>query len=625
MKEVTAFSRPSFKCQDVDPYYIFEHIDEFDIRQIALDFTCYRPDFTVKFNDENHPVTYTTSFWAKNTLSISGVYYEKHQDLIDKLIIEICKKTKLSDIVIPNTILIDDKKLDAIRTNENIKNITLGSKEDIYTLDSNTYYKFKDSKVESISTSAVSPELENNFDPMIYYNQNKKLVGDDTYEDLSTTKTLHIRKPLSEEELHNLKYLNKEANIKIYFDTTHQFIEIINRFKELNQQRSIIININNKNNFNNYLFSHLNELENTQNIKVNMPYETNPVDLITYIKHEKELIEMIKPALDLSPFEKYLYAYNIAKQFKEYKENKEDPSSSRKLYQLLDNEYMVCVGFSRLLGDLLDKLGIENNDYSVTIETAYDDLNRNITVIPDKVTNEKTGKSHEILPSPGGHARREVHLIDEKYDINGYFIADPTWDNILDHDSYIHALMTHDEFVGTKRYNYMNRTNANELFFVHNIEEFYQKLNILLDKNPKKTIDNFIEDLLKRICKIDTKFYKLLVNKYQITDNKPLSLPFEKQQDILLEIGTHIISKTNNIVDGEKFKQGIAVIYSQFYDPTSVDIEALVNETIEYNKKRYDTSFPKRFRIDKDGNETIELNEFNKFDIETNPEEKKSL
>jgi len=56
----------------------------------------------------------------------------------------------------------------------------------------------------------------------------------------------------------------------------------------------------------------------------------------------------------------------------DYKENEFNKKESRRLYSILINKYMVCVVFSRLFGDLLNKMGIENNDLSISIDTGYD-------------------------------------------------------------------------------------------------------------------------------------------------------------------------------------------------------------------------------------------------------------
>ena len=70
-----------------------------------------------------------------------------------------------------------------------------------------------------------------------------------------------------------------------------------------------------------------------------------------YLKEDKyldELVEGIKNS-GLSPLERYIAVYNIVKNYKAYKENEKDKEQSRALRYILKNEYMVCVGFSKLL------------------------------------------------------------------------------------------------------------------------------------------------------------------------------------------------------------------------------------------------------------------------------------
>ena len=65
---------------------------------------------------------------------------------------------------------------------------------------------------------------------------------------------------------------------------------------------------------------------------------------------------------------------------------------------------MVCVGFSNMFGDLLDKLGIENSELSVSVDISYDAA----TIGREEILKEKSVES-------SGHARRYVHIVDEKY------------------------------------------------------------------------------------------------------------------------------------------------------------------------------------------------------------------
>lgn len=105
---------------------------------------------------------------------------------------------------------------------------------------------------------------------------------------------------------------------------------------------------------------------------------------------------------DLSPYEKYIAIYDIVRSFKEYrfyedsrKKDREAPDQSRNVYLLLINEWIVCAGYSQLLNSLLTRIGIPSIEWVVSYET---------------------------------HARNYVHIKDDKYHIDGFYMCDPTWD-----------------------------------------------------------------------------------------------------------------------------------------------------------------------------------------------------
>ena len=72
-------------------------------------------------------------------------------------------------------------------------------------------------------------------------------------------------------------------------------------------ENKIIIQNYDKNKINNIIF---NDLENYFNRNIEIELGIDKYNINDYIKYEKRLIDMIKPALKLSPLERYLYAYN---------------------------------------------------------------------------------------------------------------------------------------------------------------------------------------------------------------------------------------------------------------------------------------------------------------------------
>lgn len=103
---------------------------------------------------------------------------------------------------------------------------------------------------------------------------------------------------------------------------------------------------------------------------------------------------------DFSPLEKIMYVYDMVrdKVYSEVDED-EDKAHSRNLSSALLGDKIVCLGYSIIFQTLLNKLDIDC--YKITLK----DINSN-----------------------DGHARVAVHVKDEKYDIDGVYFFDPTWD-----------------------------------------------------------------------------------------------------------------------------------------------------------------------------------------------------
>lgn len=607
-----AFEYSNFKCKPIDIDYLIEHVDEYDIGSFELDVCMQLDDVYIAYTDNEHPVSYVDSVFYKKTLAILSEYYVSNKEKVDKLIVEICKRTKQSLIRLKDVSLISSEVIDTIASNGNIKEVELAPNSG-YVLDFDTYKKLKDSgHITDVYSGGVCEELKDNFDEMISYNQMRHLVCGNGYNSLQQAGCFFFTSEVSDEEIENIKYIRDGADIYIVFDNCHRVAEIINRLYELGRSNKIKVNIDEKNAFNEYLFTHVNEFHNMRDIIVS--YTGLEHDMATYLKYEKRLVELVRPAMNLSPFEKYLYAYNITKHFKEYNESEEDKQKSRDLYKILDNEYMVCVGYSKLLGDLLDKLGIPNYSMNVTVETGLDDVPEDALVIPDYIENKKTKEVHEVVINGEGHARRKVHIVDSKYGIDGYYFADPTWDNDLQHDTYNYACMVGDEYIGLDRYNYLDVRGHSELFFVHSLEEFYYKLNILLDKNPLRDVNNYIHSLYKEFELLDSEFAKELKSKYPKIDrynNKDVDK--ETIQSILLDIGERIVEKSNKMIDGNSFREAIRVLYENFYGISEEEVMQRVEETMEYNRTRQNKAFPVRYKVDGELREPV-MNQFNKFD-----------
>lgn len=613
---IKGYDVDNFNCSKIDSNLSFEQLISKDIESFRLNTELIIGDKTFIFVDKENPIMYMSNFFFDKTLIIDKDFMENNKETVFSTLISYIKNMKSEKIKIEDLELINDEVLKAIIENSNIKKVKLGNKENIFFLNSKLYEEFKKANKEEIITDGVTEELKDNFDSIIAYNNTKTLVADYSYDNLVNSSSIIIKSKLSHEELENLKYISNTAEVIIYFEKCENVFQIINKLRELNFSNSVEVRIENKNTFNRYLFENINNLIDTSNIKVN---EEGKIDSFeTYYVNERKLVELVKPAFDLSPFEKYLYVYDLVNKYKKYKENKDDKSMSRDLYKLLDSEYMVCVGYSKLLKDLLLKLGIEAYEYLVTVDIGLDDVPIDTRVMPNFISGGNPSNTHEVLTNGAGHVRLFVNLVDPKYEINGYYIADPTWDNDMENHAFNYALMTHDEFNSTDRYNYMNIYGVQELFFVHSLEEFYYKLNVLLDKNPNKSVKDYVSSLVMYFKDTDMLFYQELMSKYEFLNSYLSKSSRDDIQNVLLNIGEHILTKTNNLVDGEKFKNGITSLYEngvwQLKDEENIEDE--VNKIMEYNKKRHEFCFPIRYMIDRNGVEIVMMNAVNKFDIE---------
>lgn len=610
-EERKAFDYPKLMCQVIKND---TKIAELEIKRIIFDDTYETNGKLVAYTDFEHPITYCNSFRVWNALIINKEYYQAHKQEVDRIISDIVKRVNSNEFAISDNNLISDELIEGLSKNPNIKKVKLGSKDDVYLLSGGDYETLNNGIITNIETYGVSEELEDNFDSIINFNQNKKMVGKHTYKSLVNEKIIfYISDTLSKEDLENLKYLNENATVDIMFDDCKQVIEIMKRFKELGQCRNFIVNISDKNEFNTYLFEHINDFSDCDNMIISVLGED--FNLVTYLKYERRLIDMITPAMNFSPFEKYMYAYNIVKQFKEYKENKEDKNSSRLLYDLLDSEYMVCAGYASLLCDLLDKLGIPSIYYSVSFVNGLEDVKTDEIVLHDYYDANK----EEVLIERSSHARCKVHIVDPKYGINGYYISDPTWDNDMNDDLYNFCLMTYDEYLGISSETFLDIRGYDELYFVHSLEEFYQKLKFLLDNNSDKQVYDYVRMLVNDLKRLDSTFYVELIDKYSSLISKNYKgLSMEMLQDVLLEIEKRIISKNNNYVKGSKIMECVSFLYKNAYGMSSLDAEKKLQKTMEINKERQKMAFHKKYKIDKNDTEFVMLNAINKFDMAKN-------
>lgn len=602
------------KYEVVTPEYLADNIMFIHLSNIELDVPTYlnindNDNVKMQQTDFSNPLVLKKDSDYTYSLYINHEFYLANKEQIDSLLCYLVSKVNNIKLSICDKDLINDNLIDSLCKNKNLKELDLGEYygDESYILKHEDYLKFKSSTIKEVKTNLVDDKLKSVFDSMITCNMKKKLIGKNTYLDLNDQGYFcTLQDALSEEELENFKYIHKDVVIKISGETVFDLEKICNKLKEFNKTNKIKIEVKDKEEFNKFILS--------RNIDYkNIDISFNSLDslfLDTYIKLEKTLYQFIEPAKYLSPFEKYIYVYNITKKFKEYKESDIEPFAARNLYSVLRSEYIVCVGFSNLFGDLLDKLGIKNMYLSNGVDTSYDDINK----------LEDFEESNKVAVR-SGHARRYIYLVDEKYDIDGFYIADPTWDNDLKEDYYNHLIMTDREASCTKRYSFIDKKERLELFNVNSLEEFYEKINFYIKKDQiKKYCAPFlVEDIINNIKPLDPIFINNLYKKYNIVDK--YSYP-DDLSNIIFDLGNYIVSHVNKNVSGDTIMKAVEVIYRHSYGYSEEVLEDKLNEVRQKNKERHDKLFPKRYKMYADGNSEIYDNETNKFDIEENTSNK---
>lgn len=289
------------------------------------------------------------------------------------------------------------------------------------------------------------------------------------------------------------------------------------------------------------------------------------------MKKENDILELMVSDIknsNYSPFEKYIGVYNIVKKFKKYKENKDNKTVSRNITSILNNEYMVCVGYAELLNILLAKVGINSYCYSVSVDVSYDE--------------GFTKEEKEVDLS--GHERIIFHINDPKYDINGFYQADPTWDNDLENDYYNHALISFEKNKLASRY---FRLNSEDLILNSpTFKDFEQKINFIINRNQNGKAES-LDSIRAAYCSVIVKIFDLIKN----LNPNIYAILKEKYKELL------IYSFDYNIALADEFLTEIGNYFVENYGK-DISFETIVDAACNVNKNvfNFDESEFKKYK-----------------------------
>lgn len=571
-------------------YYVadIEVKDSYSLNDDAtsnLDMIFLEDNLSVKYTDETHPIIIYP--YSTFPVVVFPDFFNKYKDLLLKIKteqdIEKIQGKKNARRKVESTIIINEKFNNLVDIIDYIDD------------DCNCLIRIENIKLDDVILKKLRSKKNN----IEYFDENDKktIISSKyailyyTYESLKEYKKIIIDETITARDISNLLLVPDDTVIEWKFsgDSISKFddynsIEKILDYLEYNGKKNIVrIYVPKRVPFaqtNLYLKSY-------QNPKVIVHNDGSDYTLSSYVENDLYLSYLVNDIKNssLTPYEKYMQVYNLVKNFKPYRDNPDDTAAPRSLKYIVDNEYIVCSGFASLLIALLEKVGIDAYYYSVKVQ--------------------EKGNEEDYF----GHARVIVNLIDDKYRINGYYIADPTWDNSFKYNFLTHSTITFEE---SSQENETFKDNLeSELFNVKSIWEYIERVKKILNKDNDDSIEFRYKDLVQKILDIfknlNPSYYELLQKEHQdlMIDMKSFNSNFDENiyKAFILEIGSHILTKTNKIVYRQKVVQASVVGEHKLRVKKSV-LSNLAKKRIAREKERllkddaidYKHEFPKAFR-----------------------------
>ena len=439
-KLISFHLKDSYKAGDMINYPWEENLDE---------------NKEIIYTDKNHPFLFAKKYFVS---VMNKEFFNLHKKEIIDAYIRYFKECKEYYGDIPN-FLFTDEILDVLLQK---KGITLNL-VDVY-----------------LTKEQIDKIREHHIDAYVKYNDEKIQVSSrfvlfgNTIDDLKDSDRLLINSgSLKKVNKDNLQYLKSNATLELIVsniqndersleETYKNLSEIVVELDKLGNNNTIIVPVSKRSLFNKY-FKNLN----LKNAKIIVRNDSYDYSFEEYLEEEKKLDKLVEPIVNsnLSPLERYFAVYNIVKNYKKYKESDDKMVvKARDLRYILNNEYIVCVGFVKLLEILLDKVGINSNKLDVEVDISYD---KGFTVEEKSVVM-------------GQHVRLMASIDDDKYGVHGLYVSDPTWDNNLSKNYLNHALMTADKATISSRMFKYNKMKFN--LDIHSFSDFNKIVNFELKR-----------------------------------------------------------------------------------------------------------------------------------------------
>ena len=550
-----------------------------------LDMIFLEDNLSVKYTDETHPIIIYP--YSTFPVVVFPDFFNKYKDLLLKIKteqdIEKIQGKKNARRKVESTIIINEKFNNLVDIIDYIDD------------DCNCLIRIENIKLDDVILKKLRSKKIN----IEYFDENDKktIISSKyailyyTYESLKEYKKIIIDETITARDISNLLLVPDDTIIEWKFSgdsiiksEDYNSIEKALDYLEKNGKKNTVrIHVPKR-----VPFSQTNlYLKSYQNPRVIVHNGESDYTLYSYVENDLYLSYLVNDIKNsnLTPYEKYMQVYNLVKNFKPYRDNPDDLDAPRSLKYIVDNKYIVCAGFANLLIALLEKVGINAYYYSVEIK--------------------ETGQEKDY----SRHARVIVNLTDKKYGIDGYYIADPTWDNSLKNNFLTHSTITFEE--STQENETFKDNLELELFNINSIYEYIERVKKILSKDEDNSIEfrykDFVQKILDIFKELNPSYYKLLQNKHQdlMNDMKSFNPKFDENiyKAFIFEIGSHILTKTNKIVDRQKVVQASVMGEHKLRIKKSV-LSNLAKRRVESERARllqidaidYKREFPKAFK-----------------------------
>ena len=196
------------------------------------------------------------------------------------------------------------------------------------------------------------------------------------------------------------------------------------------------------------------------------------IDAIITIEEIQKQIGYVK-SLDLSQMETIMYIYDyVRKRIYTFEDKEDEINESRDLTNVLFGDKIVCMGYTNLFNSMLEYLGISAEP------VFYDGL---------EIDNNKND----------GHVRTMINVNDSKYDIQGLFLFDPTWDSkrSKNNNDYLSSYKFFAKNVKyMEKYDIYAGLDDNKFIKYYN-DDYYLPLKLALKSGDREEIEKYISGL----------------------------------------------------------------------------------------------------------------------------------